>query len=190
MRVSVIFFMLILALMSHAVDAECFSQDGEKINAGFLECTKNGHRYLGEIEPSAVRFLLGTWSTDCAAMKSKIVYQWRDKKFIVQIYDANPKENILTSQIFLEVLGIKVSGGLLYLAGKSHTTLALSSTVSSSESSVYVLVAYKEIDKNTRSVEEGYIIRDGTVEQDIKDGVFVKSGEKMVYSRCHEDGHR
>ena len=189
MRGSVVLIALGLCLTSAYSQAECISKDGEPVNAGFLECARDGNRYLGEIDRTLVRFLLGTWSTNCSAMKSKVVYRFQDQQFISQIYDLDEKDNTLKSPVFLEIVGLRESGGLVYLAGKTHLTTVLPSVASSSEVSSDVLVTYKAIDKNTRAVEEGYIVRNGKIEQDIKGGVFVKNGEKMVYARCPEEPH-
>ncbi len=189
MRTSVILMTLALLVTGESLRAECISKDGEHLGTGFLECVKNGNRYLGEIEPSLMKYLMGTWSTNCTEMKSKIVYQFTNKQLIGQLYYIDTKDKILKSPAFLEIIGLRSSGGLVYLAGKSHATYSLGSPAPINETSSYVLVVYKEIDKNTRVVEEGYIVREGNIEQDIKDGVFVKNGEKMNYSRCLADSH-
>ena len=181
------FLILFSLLVGGNAGAECISKDGENINSGFLECTKNGNRYLGEIDQSIIKFLVGSWSTDCATMKTKIVYQLNNQgQFISQIYNFDTEGNILKSSVFLEILGLKSSGGLVYMASKSHSIEQLPSS-SQTKVADYVLVVYKTIDENTRAIEDGYIIKDGVIEQEIKDGVLLKNGTKIIYFRCPEE---
>ncbi|CAK0780534.1 hypothetical protein CCP3SC15_770006 [Gammaproteobacteria bacterium] len=188
MRILIVIMVLLLLPASERVEAECISKDGENIKAGFLECAKDGNRYIGEIDRSIVDFLVGTWSTNCSAMKSKIVYQFNNLgQFTSQIYHLDSKDNTLKLSVFLEILGLKLSGGLVYMAGKSHIPLGQPPSGLRSNVADYVLVVYQNIDKNTRSIEDGYTIKDGVVEQEIKDGALAASGTKVIYFRCPEE---
>jgi len=188
MHVPVAPVILSLFLAGGNAGAECISKDGESMDSGFLECAKDGNRYVGEMDQSIINFLTGSWSTDCAIMKTKMIYQLNNTgQLISQFYNFDVNDDILKSPVFFEILGIKSSGGFVYIASKSHSTLEQPASGSQAMAADYLLVVYQKIDENTRLIESGYIIKNGVTEQEIKDGILVKAGTKVIYFRCPEE---
>ena len=175
----------VLIFTNKNIYADCISKDGNNLNSGFIECVKNGDRYIGKIDDLIANFLIGTWSTNCATMKSKIVNQRNsDGRFISQIYNLDSTDNTFKLSAFFEVLGLKLSSGLVYVAAESHPLTTQPPLSPQYNVSDYFLVVFKKIDENSRSIEDGYTIKDGVVEQEIKNGFLVNTNEKVIDFCC------